>query len=252
MKKPIITLILLLLAVVLSAGCIQNPDYPPSPQLPQTPPPVDEDSLHYFPFDPDAPPTYYKIIPSVEEFLSDLNEDYNLGITEEEISSYAEELDTVYLKDAKRSETEVRIDDIVAFMAEVSRILNIDDELHETIVEDLIAPPKLPPLPVEYIDPNDPTLPDDYFYTFVPNTETYLNHRLNEGYGLGFTKEEIAACAEELNNGILKDAKPHKYGLYVENEIELWLEVVRIMNLSDDIRDQYIKALCTIPPDIVY
>ena len=66
MKKPIITLILLLLAVVLSAGCIQEPD------------------------NPDAPPA--PTFSSVEHYLSLLDEKYSLGLTEEEIQKYADEL----------------------------------------------------------------------------------------------------------------------------------------------------------------
>ena len=241
MKKPLVILILMLLAVVLSAGCIQEPENP-KPQL-YPMPPVPDDYIDY---------PHAGSIDNEETYFTGLNEHYNLGLTDEEIQKYAKELRNGYLKDAKRDEYYVHINDLVEFQTVVTQMINLDPAIHEEIVQQILTPPEFPEQPVEYVDPNDPTLPDDYFYTFVPNTETYLNHRLNEGYGLGFNKEEIAACAEELNNGILKDAKPHKYGLYVENEIELWLEVVRIMNLSDDIRDQYIKALCTIPPDIVY
>ena len=243
MKKPIITLILLLLAVVLSAGCIQNPDYPPSPQLPQTPPPVDEDSLYYFDLeqlDPDAPPTYYKIIPSVEEFLSDLNVNYNLGLTEEEISSYAEELDTVYLKDAKRSETEVRIDDIVAFQAEVSRMMNINQELHETIVEDLIAPPDN-----FFEGPEAPRVPLKPGAVVVERDVA----NMNRVYSLGLTEEEILKIADGIKTGYLKDAErtdglmEHLDYFFVEDKIAYLAEIAKILNLSQETFEEYIWML---------
>ena len=75
MKKSLIILILLLLAVVLSAGCIQEPETPETHL-----PPVIPDT-------PDAPPA--PTFSSVEHYLSLLDEKYSLGLTEEEIQEMA-------------------------------------------------------------------------------------------------------------------------------------------------------------------
>lgn len=245
MRKLFVVLIMLILAVVLSAGCVQNPDsgnQPQTPIPPMTPPPIDEDSLYYFDLeqiDPDAPPTYYKIISSVETFLSDLNVNYNLGLTEEEISFYAEELDTVYLKDAKRSDTEVRIDDIVAFQTEVSRMLNIDQELHETIVEDLIAPPD------HFEEHGAPRIPLEPGVVVV---EVDLGN-VNRIYSLGLTNEEILEIAEGIKTGYLKDAErrdglnEHWEYIFVEDRIAYQAEIAKILNLSQETFEEYIWML---------
>ena len=104
MKKPIITLILLLLAVVLSAGCIQEPKTP------------------------DAPPA--PTFSSVEHYLSLLDEKYSLGLTEEDIQKYADELDSGYLKDAVRTDGGIWVDDLVEFQNEVTRVINLDPASH--------------------------------------------------------------------------------------------------------------------------
>ena len=245
MRKLFVVLIMLILAVVLSAGCVQNPDsgnQPQTPIPPMTPPPIDEDSLYYFDLeqiDPDAPPTYYKIISSVETFLSDLNVNYNLGLTEEEISFYAEELDTVYLKDAKRSDTEVRIDDIVAFQTEVSRMLNIDQELHETIVEDLIAPPD------HFEEHGAPRIPLEPGVVVV---EVDLGN-VNRIYSLGLTNEEILEIAEGIKTGYLKDAERrdglHEYReyIFVEDMLGYHTEIARVLNFSQETFEEYIWML---------
>jgi len=245
MRKLFVVLIMLILAVVLSAGCVQNPDsgnQPQTPIPPMTPPPIDEDSLYYFDLeqiDPDAPPTYYKIISSVETFLSDLNVNYNLGLTEEEISFYAEELDTVYLKDAKRSDTEVRIDDIVAFQTEVSRMLNIDQELHETIVEDLIAPPD------HFEEHGAPRIPLEPGVVVV---EVDVGN-VNRIYSLGLTDEEILEIAEGIKTGYLKDAErrdglnEHWEYIFVEDRIAYQAEIAKILNLSQETFEEYIWML---------
>ena len=245
MRKLFVVLIMLILAVVLSAGCVQNPDsgnQPQTPIPPMTPPPIDEDSLYYFDLeqiDPDAPPTYYKIISSVETFLSDLNVNYNLGLTEEEISFYAEELDTVYLKDAKRSDTEVRIDDIVAFQTEVSRMLNINQELHETIVEDLIAPPD------HFEEHGAPRIPLEPGVVVV---EVDLGN-VNRIYSLGLTDEEILEIAEGIKTGYLKDAErrdglnEHWEYIFVEDRIAYQAEIAKILNLSQETFEEYIWML---------
>ena len=245
MRKLFVVLIMLILAVVLSAGCVQNPDsgnQPQTPIPPMTPPPIDEDSLYYFDLeqiDPDAPPTYYKIISSVETFLSDLNVNYNLGLTEEEISFYAEELDTVYLKDAKRSDTEVRIDDIVAFQTEVSRMLIIDQELHETIVEDLIAPPD------HFEEHGAPRIPLEPGVVVV---EVDVGN-VNRIYSLGLTDEEILEIAEGIKTGYLKDAErrdglnEHWEYIFVEDRIAYQAEIAKILNLSQETFEEYIWML---------
>ena len=145
MKKPIITLILLLLAVVLSAGCIQEPD------------------------NPDAPPA--PTFSSVEHYLSLLDEKYSLGLTEEEIQKYADELDSGYLKDAVRTEGGVWVDDLVEFQNEVTQVMNLNPEIHNDIINRLenpdayedkptdITPAPESPKPTE---PGVPVLPTPY------------------------------------------------------------------------------------------
>ena len=145
MKKPIITLILLLLAVVLSAGCIQEPD------------------------NPDAPPA--PAFKSVDVYLSMLNEMYSLDLTEEEIQNYADELDSGYLKNAKRTEGGIWIDDIIEFQNEVTQVMNLNPEIHNDIINRLenpeayedkptdITPAPESPKPTE---PGVPVLPTPY------------------------------------------------------------------------------------------
>ena len=111
MKKPLVVITLLLLAVVLSAGCIQEPGAPPAPAF-----------------------------ESVDVYISMLNEMYNLGLTEEEIQSYADELDNGYLKDAKRSEGGIWIDDVIEFQNEVTQVMNLDQTIHDDIINRLENP----------------------------------------------------------------------------------------------------------------
>ena len=74
MKKPLVILILMLLAVVLSAGCIQEPENP-KPQL-YPMPPVPDDYIDY---------PHAGSIDNEETYFTGLNEHYNLGLTDEEI-----------------------------------------------------------------------------------------------------------------------------------------------------------------------
>jgi len=145
MKKPIITLTILLLAVVLSAGCIQEPDNPDSPPAPA--------------------------FKSVDVYLSMLNEMYSLDLTEEEIQNYADELDSGYLKNAKRTEGGIWIDDIIEFQNEVTQVMNLNPEIHNDIINRLenpdayedkptdITPAPESPKPTE---PGVPVLPTPY------------------------------------------------------------------------------------------
>ena len=104
MKKQFVILVFLLLTVIFAAGCIQEPETPPPHQ-----PPV-------IPETPDAPPP--PTFKSVDEYLSLLNEYYSLGLTEEEILQYADELDTGYLKDARHGDGGIWVDDVVGFQTE--------------------------------------------------------------------------------------------------------------------------------------
>ena len=114
MKKPLVVITLLLLAVVLSAGCIQEPESPEAPPAPT--------------------------FESVDVYISMLNEMYSLGLTEEEIQKYADELDNGYLKDAKRSEGGIWVDDVIEFQNEVTRVMNLDPAIHDDIINRLENP----------------------------------------------------------------------------------------------------------------
>ena len=127
MKKLFVILAFLLLAVVLSAGCVQEYPKYPLPELP--------DGYELKP--------HPGSINSEEAYFTGLNEHYNLGLTEEEIRDYADELKNGYLKDAVRDENQVHIDDLVEFHAVVGYMINLDQKIYEGIVYQILAPPSM-------------------------------------------------------------------------------------------------------------
>ena len=231
MKKLFVILALLLLAVVLSAGCIQEPESPPPHQ-----PPV-------LPETPDAPPP--PTFKSVDEYLSLLNEYYSLGLTEAEIQNYAEELDTGYLKDARRGEGGIWVDDVVGFQTEVTRMLNLDPEIHDELVSqlqnpwadepDIVLPNEgqentdtstgetveVTPLPEV---PSKPMLPT----TLISSVEEHVAE-LAEQNKISVTDSQISAVADELKNGYLKHTVHNGLSYEVTDYMEFKEETLRIL-----------------------
>ena len=219
MKKSRIILILLLLAVVLSAGCIQEPETP-NTHLP----PVIPDT-------PDAPPA--PTFSSVEHYLSLLDEKYSLGLTKEEIQKYADELDSGYLKDAVRTEGGVWVDDLVEFQNEVTRVINLDPAIHNDIISQMTKPDVVIPdtsedeqteIKPKPNQPSTPMLP----HAIISDVEAYIKN-IAERNGISVTEEQITAAAEELKNGYLKGVDYNGEWYDVADEPGLREEILRVL-----------------------
>ena len=219
MKKSRIILILLLLAVVLSAGCIQEPETP-NTHLP----PVIPDT-------PDAPPA--PTFSSVEHYLSLLDEKYSLGLTKEEIQKYADELDSGYLKDAVRTEGGVWVDDLVEFQNEVTRVINLDPAIHNDIISQMTKPDVVIPdtsedeqteIKPKPNQPSTPMLP----HAIISDVEAYIKN-IAERNGISVTEEQITAAAEELKNGYLKGVDYNGEWYDVADEPGFREEILRVL-----------------------
>ena len=218
MKMPLVILILMLLAVVLSAGCIQEPEIP-EPQLYPMPPVSDD--YEYYP--------HAGSIDSEEAYFTGLNEHYNLGLTEEEIQKYAKELRNGYLKDAVRDGYHVHINDLVEFHTVVAEMINLDPAIYEEIILQIISPPENDRSPTEG--------------PVSINVDWYLS-RINDMYGLCFTEGELQAYSDEIKNGYFKDAErveaePGDY-ILVYDMVGFLNEIARLMNLDEETRDDVI------------
>lgn len=222
MKKSRIILILLLLAVVLSAGCIQEPETPETHL-----PPVIPDT-------PDAPPA--PTFSSVEHYLSLLDEKYSLGLTEEEIQKYADELDSGYLKDAVRTEGGVWVDDLVEFQNEVTRVINLDPAIHNDIISQMTKPDVVIPdtsedeqteIKPKPNQPSTPMLP----HAIISDVEAYIKN-IAERNGISVTEEQITAAAEELKNGYLKGVDYNGEWYDVADEPGLREEILRVLGTT--------------------
>lgn len=222
MKKSRIILILLLLAVVLSAGCIQEPETP-NTHLP----PVIPDT-------PDAPPA--PTFSSVEHYLSLLDEKYSLGLTEEDIQKYADELDSGYLKDAKRTEGGIWVDDLVEFQNEVTRVINLDPAIHNDIISQMTKPDVVIPdtsedeqteIKPKPNQPSTPMLP----HAIISDVEAYIKN-IAERNGISVTEEQITAAAEELKNGYLKGVDYNGEWYDVADEPGFREEILRVLGTT--------------------
>ncbi|HJJ67365.1 MAG TPA: hypothetical protein O0W84_06580 [Methanocorpusculum sp.] len=222
MKKPIITLILLLLAVVLSAGCIQEPETPETHL-----PPVIPDT-------PDAPPA--PTFSSVEHYLSLLDEKYSLGLTEEDIQKYADELDSGYLKDAVRTDGGIWVDDLVEFQNEVTRVINLDPAIHNDIISQMTKPDVVIPdtsedeqteIKPKPNQPSTPMLP----HAIISDVEAYIKN-IAERNGISVTEEQITAAAEELKNGYLKGVDYNGEWYDVADEPGFREEILRVLGTT--------------------
>ena len=222
MKKSRIILILLLLAVVLSAGCIQEPETP-NTHLP----PVIPDT-------PDAPPA--PTFSSVEHYLSLLDEKYSLGLTKEEIQKYADELDSGYLKDAVRTEGGVWVDDLVEFQNEVTRVINLDPAIHNDIISQMTKPDVVIPdtsedeqteIKPKPNQPSTPMLP----HAIISDVEAYIKN-IAERNGISVTEEQITAAAEELKNGYLKGTDYNGEWYDVADEPGFREEILRVLGTT--------------------
>ena len=219
MKKTLTIIILLLLAVVLSAGCIQEPETPDTHL-----PPVIPDT-------PDAPPA--PTFSSVEHYLSLLDEKYSLGLTEEEIQKYADELDSGYLKDAVRTEGGVWVDDLVEFQNEVTRVINLDPAIHNDIISQMTKPDVVIPdtsedeqteIKPKPNQPSTPMLP----HAIISDVEAYIKN-IAERNGISVTEEQITAAAEELKNGYLKGVDYNGEWYDVADEPGFREEILRVL-----------------------
>ena len=222
MKKSRIILILLLLAVVLSAGCIQEPETPETHL-----PPVIPDT-------PDAPPA--PTFSSVEHYLSLLDEKYSLGLTEEEIQKYADELDSGYLKDAKRTEGGIWVDDLVEFQNEVTRVINLDPAIHNDIISQMTKPDVVIPdtsedeqteIKPKPNQPSTPMLP----HAIISDVEAYIKN-IAERNGISVTEEQITAAAEELKNGYLKGVDYNGEWYDIADEPGFREEILRVLGTT--------------------
>ena len=219
MKKTLTIIILLLLAVVLSAGCIQEPETP-NTHLP----PVIPDT-------PDAPPA--PTFSSVEHYLLLLDEKYSLGLTEEEIQKYADELDSGYLKDAVRTEGGIWVDDLVEFQNEVTRVINLDPAIHNDIISQMTKPDVVIPdtsedeqteIQPKPNKPSTPMLP----HAIISDVEAYIKN-IAERNEISVTEEQITAAAEELKNGYLKGVDYNGEWYDVADEPGLREEILRVL-----------------------
>ena len=219
MKKTLTIIILLLLAVILSAGCIQEPETPETHL-----PPVIPDT-------PDAPPA--PTFSSVEHYLSLLDEKYSLGLTEEDIQKYADELDSGYLKDAKRTEGGIWVDNLVEFQDEVTRVINLDPAIHNDIISQMTKPDVVIPdtsedeqteIKPKPNQPSTPMLP----HAIISDVEAYIKN-IAERNGISVTEEQITAAAEELKNGYLKGVDYNGEWYDVADEPGFREEILRVL-----------------------
>ncbi|HJJ65004.1 MAG TPA: hypothetical protein O0X48_01675 [Methanocorpusculum sp.] len=219
MKKTLTIIILLLLAVILSAGCIQEPETPETHL-----PPVIPDT-------PDAPPA--PTFSSVEHYLSLLDEKYSLSLTEEDIQKYADELDSGYLKDAKRTEGGIWVDNLVEFQNEVTRVINLDPAIHNDIISQMTKPDVVIPdtsedeqteIKPKPNQPSTPMLP----HAIISDVEAYIKN-IAERNGISVTEEQITAAAEELKNGYLKGVDYNGEWYDVADEPGLREEILRVL-----------------------
>ena len=219
MKKTLTIIILLLLAVILSAGCIQEPETPETHL-----PPVIPDT-------PDAPPA--PTFSSVEHYLSLLDEKYSLSLTEEDIQKYADELDSGYLKDAKRTEGGIWVDNLVEFQNEVTRVINLDPAIHNDIISQMTKPDVVIPdtsedeqteIKPKPNQPSTPMLP----HAIISDVEAYIKN-IAERNGISVTEEQITAAAEELKNGYLKGVDYNGEWYDVADELGLREEILRVL-----------------------
>lgn len=222
MKKTLTIIILLLLAVILSAGCIQEPETPETHL-----PPVIPDT-------PDAPPA--PTFSSVEHYLSLLDEKYSLGLTEEEIQKYADELDSGYLKDAVRTEGGIWVDDLVEFQNEVTRVINLDPAIHNDIISQMTKPDVVIPdtsedeqteIKPKPNQPSTPMLP----HAIISDVEAYIKN-IAERNGISVTEEQITAAAEELKNGYLKGVDYNGEWYDVADEPGFREEILRVLGTT--------------------
>ena len=222
MKKKLTIIILLLLAVVLSAGCIQEPETPETHL-----PPVIPDT-------PDAPPA--PTFSSVEHYLSLLDEKYSLGLTEEDIQKYADELDSGYLKDAVRTEGGIWVDDLVEFQNEVTRVINLDPAIHNDIISQMTKPDVVIPdtsedeqteIKPKPNQPSTPMLP----HAIISDVEAYIKN-IAERNGISVTEEQITAAAEELKNGYLKGVDYNGEWYDVADEPGFREEILRVLGTT--------------------
>ena len=222
MKKTLTIIILLLLAVVLSAGCIQEPETPDTHL-----PPVIPDT-------PDAPPA--PTFSSVEHYLSLLDEKYSLGLTEEEIQKYADELDSGYLKDAVRTEGGIWVDDLVEFQNEVTRVINLDPAIHNDIISQMTKPDVVIPdtsedeqteIKPKPNQPSTPMLP----HAIISDVEAYIKN-IAERNGISVTEEQITAAAEELKNGYLKGVDYNGEWYDIADEPGFREEILRVLGTT--------------------
>ena len=222
MKKKLTIIILLLLAVVLSAGCILEPETPETHL-----PPVIPDT-------PDAPPA--PTFSSVEHYLSLLDEKYSLGLTKEEIQKYADELDSGYLKDAVRTEGGIWVDDLVEFQNEVTRVINLDPAIHNDIISQMTKPDVVIPdtsedeqteIKPKPNQPSTPMLP----HAIISDVEAYIKN-IAERNGISVTEEQITAAAEELKNGYLKGVDYNGEWYDVADEPGLREEILRVLGTT--------------------
>ena len=225
MRKLFVVLIMLILAVVLSAGCVQNPD---TPLLPLTPTPVPDD-YEYYP--------HAGSIDSEEAYFTGLNEHYNLGLTEDEIQKYANELRNGYLKDAVRDEYNVHINDLVEFHGVVAEMINLDPAIYEEIVTEILSPPE-----EEHGAPRIPLEPG------IVVVEVDLGN-VNRIYSLGLTNEEILEIADDIKTGYLKDAErrdglhEHWEYIFVEDMLGYHTKIADVLNFSQETFEKYIWML---------
>ena len=219
MKKTLTIIILLLLAVILSAGCIQEPETPETHL-----PPVIPDT-------PDAPPA--PTFSSVEHYLSLLDEKYSLSLTEEDIQKYADELDSGYLKDAKRTEGGIWVDNLVEFQNEVTRVINLDPAIHNDIISQMTKPDVVIPdtsedeqteIKPKPNQPSTPMLP----HAIISDVEAYIKN-IAERNGISVTEEQITAAAEELKNGYLKGVDYNGEWYDVADEPGFREEILRVL-----------------------
>lgn len=123
MKKLFVILTLLLLAFVLSAGCVQEPAG--CVQEPEENPPT-------IPLEPG--------VVVVEGDVRDINRMYSLGLTTEEMLEIADGIKTGYLKDAERRDglnehfEYIYVEDRYGYHAELARVLGLSQESFERYI----------------------------------------------------------------------------------------------------------------------
>ena len=226
MKKLLVVQILFLIVITLSSGCIHNQETPElpytengsciieTPEIPGVPPiPIDRHSF---------------TLPSIHEYLELLNERYNLALTGKEISAYVKELEnTEYVLDAELVNDGIRIKNFVGFQIEVTRVMNLDQAIHDELIEMITDQPGV----------NTQSEPN------AINVDWYLS-RINDMYDLGFTEEELQSYSEDIKKMYFKDAErvdsETGYYILVSDMIGFLNEISQVMNLDEETRDDVI------------